>query len=72
MLASFSTTVGQKDPNEVISFYKVPLVCGAAPDLGCGSRAKPALLAMEKIRTSLKPGSTIQEPSTQLYGRKRI
>jgi hypothetical protein len=48
MLASFSTAVGQKDPNEVTSFYKVPLVCGAAPDLGCGSRAKPALLAMEK------------------------
>lgn len=33
---------------ENISFYEVPLVCGAAPDIGCGSRAKPALLEMEK------------------------
>ncbi len=33
---------------EVITFYKVPLVCGAAPDIGCGSRAKPLLLEMEK------------------------
>lgn len=33
---------------ERISFYEVPLVCGAAPDIGCGSRAKPALLEMEK------------------------
>ncbi len=33
---------------EKISFYEVPLVCGAAPDIGCGSRAKPALLEMEK------------------------
>ena len=34
--------------SEIISFYKVPLICGAAPDIGCGSRAKPALLAMEQ------------------------
>lgn len=33
---------------EKISFYEVPLVCGAAPDIGCGSRAKPALLEMEQ------------------------
>ncbi|MCI0406141.1 MAG: hypothetical protein L0Z48_01065 [candidate division Zixibacteria bacterium] len=33
---------------ERISFYEVPLECGAAPDIGCGSRAKPALLEMEK------------------------
>ncbi len=33
--------------NEIISFYNVPLVCSAAPDIGCGSRAKPALLEME-------------------------
>ncbi|HXF48292.1 MAG TPA: hypothetical protein VNL73_02555 [Verrucomicrobiae bacterium] len=33
---------------EKISFYEVPLECGAAADLGCGSRAKPALLEMEQ------------------------
>jgi hypothetical protein len=31
-----------------ITFYETPLVCGAAPEIGCGSRAKPALLALEK------------------------
>jgi hypothetical protein len=36
---------------EVITFYEVPLVCGAAPEIGCGSRAKPVLLEMEKIST---------------------
>jgi len=31
-----------------ISFYKVPLVCNAAPSIGCGSRSKPVLLDLEK------------------------
>ncbi len=31
-----------------VTFYSVPLVCGAAPNIGCGSRSKPALLEMEK------------------------
>ena len=30
-----------------ISFYEVPLVCGAAPDMGCGSRSKPVLLELQ-------------------------
>ncbi len=34
--------------NEKISFYDVPLVCNAYTDIGCGSRAKPALFEMEK------------------------
>jgi len=34
---------------EMVSFYKVPLVCGAAPEIGCGSRSKPVLLELEKI-----------------------
>lgn len=34
--------------SEKVSFYEVPLECGAAADLGCGSRAKSALLEMEK------------------------
>lgn len=29
---------------EMISFYKVPLVCGAAPSIGCGSRIKPLFI----------------------------
>ncbi len=33
---------------ENISFYRVPLVCNAAPTIGCGSRAKPVLLDLEK------------------------
>ena len=31
-----------------VSFYKVPLVCNAAPDIGCGSRAKPILKEFAK------------------------
>ena len=34
--------------NETISFYDVPLICNAAPAIGCGSRSKPALLELEK------------------------
>lgn len=37
-----------KSIDPAITFYKTPLVCNAAPTIGCGSRAKPVLLAMEK------------------------
>ncbi len=37
-----------KPKKPAISFYKTPLVCNAAPEIGCGSRAKPALLELEK------------------------
>jgi hypothetical protein len=37
-----------KSAKKNISFYEVPLVCGAAPKIGCGSRSKPALLEFEK------------------------
>ena len=40
------TTVTSK--NENVTFYEVPLICNAYTDIGCGSRAKPALLDMEK------------------------
>jgi hypothetical protein len=40
------TNVGTFAPDRV-SIYKVPLVCPAAPQIGCGSRAKPILLAFE-------------------------
>ena len=33
---------------ESITFYDVPLVCGAAPAIRCGSRAKPLLLDLER------------------------
>ncbi|MBX5438424.1 MAG: hypothetical protein IRZ29_02650 [Thermoflavifilum sp.] len=36
-------------PNRpVMSIYQVALVCNADPSIGCGSRAKPVLLALEK------------------------
>jgi hypothetical protein len=31
-----------------ISFFKVTLVCNAAPSIGCGSRAKPVLIGFEE------------------------
>jgi len=37
-----------KTNEPAITFYKTPLVCNAAPDIGCGSRSKPALLELEK------------------------
>jgi hypothetical protein len=33
--------------DENLSFYDVPLVCNAAPEIGCGSRSKPLLLDLE-------------------------
>lgn len=33
---------------EIVSFYDVPLVCGAAPEIGCGGKSKPVLLGLEK------------------------
>jgi hypothetical protein len=30
------------------TFYEVPLVCGAAPHIGCGSKAKPVLRDLER------------------------
>ena len=41
------SAIGTKNGN--INFYKVPLVCNAAPTIGCGSRAKPVLLNLQKI-----------------------
>ncbi len=39
--------------DETITFYDVPLVCGAAPSIGCGSRAKPLLIDLER-HTAIK------------------
>jgi hypothetical protein len=38
---------------ETITFYDVPLVCGAAPSIGCGSRAKPLIIDLEQ-QTQIK------------------
>ncbi len=37
--------------SQAITFYDVALVCDAVPEIGCGSRAKPVLLEMEKNRS---------------------
>jgi hypothetical protein len=49
-LALITTFIQCNNPSqtEVISFYRVPLTCGAAPDLGCGSRIKPMFVDTEK------------------------
>lgn len=44
------TEIGRKSNNN-ISIYKVPLVCPAAPQIGCGSKAKPMLLKLESQKT---------------------
>lgn len=38
-----STTAARR-----VSVYRVPLVCEAAPHLGCGTRAKPVLQDLER------------------------
>jgi hypothetical protein len=34
----------------LVSFYRVPLVCPAAPEIGCGSASKPLLLELEQAK----------------------
>lgn len=36
-----------------VSLFSVPLVCPAAPEIGCGSRAKPVLAALEQSGGSI-------------------
>jgi hypothetical protein len=48
VVAGFIVKDTTKTKEPVISFYKTPLVCNAAPEIGCGSRSKPALLELEK------------------------
>lgn len=35
-------------PSAEATFYRIPLVCEAAPQIGCGCRAKPVLAALER------------------------
>ena len=48
VVAAFIVNDKSASKEPVTTFYETPLVCGAAPEIGCGSRAKPALLALEK------------------------
>jgi hypothetical protein len=45
--------MNQSTNDEIVTFYDVHLVCGAAPAIGCGSRAKPLLMDLEQ-RTAIK------------------
>jgi hypothetical protein len=53
VLASFSSIgvnamQNEEGPkSESVAFYKVPLRCPAAPQIGCGSRSKPILFDLE-------------------------
>jgi len=38
---------GQVTKSDNVAFYKVPLMCHAAPGIGCGSLSKPILLDLE-------------------------
>lgn len=55
---------GQGISGDQMSFYRVPLACPAARNLGCGSAAKPVLLALQKKNTIREawldhPGTTL-------------
>src|SRR2546421_11341627 len=46
-LASAAESAAAISPDR-ISVFKVPLVCPAAPQIGCGSASKPILLDLER------------------------
>jgi len=48
VIAAFYSCGNKSTSNQPVSYYKVPLVCGAAPEIGCGSRIKPFFLETEK------------------------
>lgn len=45
--AKVRNTLLDKFDDREVSFFNVPLVCNAAPTIGCGSRAKPVLKSFE-------------------------
>jgi hypothetical protein len=49
-----ATATNPKVSADQVSFYAVPLACPAAHNLGCGSAAKPVLLALEKKKTTVQ------------------
>ena len=48
VVAGFIVNDKAKTGEPSVTFYRTPLVCNAAPDIGCGSRSKPILLELEK------------------------
>lgn len=51
-------------PPEGLDFFEVALVCPAAPKIGCGSRARPALLALVGDRRVI--GAWLNEAGTRI------
>ena len=49
-------------PADRISIFKVPLVCPAAPQIGCGSASKPILLDLEKQPGVLEAPDRLTHP----------
>lgn len=49
LLFLFITSCNSGNKTDNISFYEVPLVCGADKSIGCGSRIKPLFMDAEKV-----------------------
>jgi hypothetical protein len=47
-LFAFAEDSNVQADRERISLFSVPLVCEAAPEIGCGSRSKPILLELQR------------------------
>jgi hypothetical protein len=60
-LTSLFSSCSDVISNDNITFYEVPLVCGAAPEIGCGSRIKPFFL-------DLKNESSVESAWTNRQG----
>lgn len=48
LLLFAGTIIAPPSASDRVTFYQVPLVCSAAPAIGCGSRAKPILVELER------------------------
>jgi len=48
VVAGFVVANKSKAKEPSVTLYETPLVCNAAPEIGCGSRSKPVLLELEK------------------------
>ena len=58
------TSAGRNISSDEVSFYMVPLACPTVRNLGCGSAAKPVMLALQKMDTIREawldhPGTTL-------------
>jgi hypothetical protein len=51
LLCLFLTCCSPGKEHSSITFFEVPLVCGAAPEIGCGSRIKPLFLELGKRKS---------------------